>query len=85
MNEQTYLELVNQLKEKFDENDIIKRRYIRKYNNLYKIMAVCYGLTRTYIENNPLNNIDDIILGELRGYMSSILFDHLEDTESDDE
>ena len=48
-------------------------------------MAVCYGLTRTYIENNPINNIDDILLGELRGYMSSILFDHLEDEESDDD
>lgn len=77
--------MVNQLKLKFDENELIKKKYIRRYNNIYKIMTVCYGLTRTYIENNPFHTVDDILLGELRGYMSSILFEHLEDTESDEE
>jgi hypothetical protein len=85
MNEQTYIEMVNQLKVKFDENELIKKKYIKRYNNIYKIMTVCYGLTRTYIENNAFHAADDILLGELRGYMSSILFEHLEDTESEEE
>lgn len=85
MNSQEYLDMTEQLKKKYDDNEKIKKKYIRKYNDLYKVMVICYGLTRTYIDNNSFHTEDDILLGELRGYLSEALFTHLEDVESDDE
>ena len=85
MNEQEYLELTNQLKEKYESNQLITRRNIRKYNSLYKKVSVCYGLLRTYIDSNFCHAEHDLLLGELRGYLSDILFDHLEDSQSEEE
>ena len=85
MNEQQYLDMTNQLKEKFDANELIKKKYIKKYNDVYKVLAICYGLTRCYIDNNSYHCEHDIIIGELRAYLSMTLFEHLENCDSDDE
>ena len=77
--------MTTQLKLKFDENEKQTKKYIRKYNDLYKIMTVCYGLLRCYIDLNNYRCEHDIILDELRGYLSEYLFKHLEDVDSDDE
>ena len=85
MNEQEYIELTNQLKVKFNDNEIVIKKHIRKYNELYKVLTICYGLTRCYIDNNSYHCEHDILIGELRTYLSMALFKHLDDCESDDD
>ena len=85
MNEQEYLELTNQLKLKFDENEKKTNRAIQNYNELYKVVTICYGLIRTYIENNEDYSIYDLFLAEAREYLSIATFKHLEYIDSDEE
>tara|TARA_R110002049_G_scaffold94991_1_gene233550 strand:+ start:350 stop:607 length:258 start_codon:yes stop_codon:yes gene_type:complete len=85
MNENEYLELTNQLKLKFDENEKKTKKAIQDYNELYKVTTMCYGLIRTFIENNENYTIYDIFLAEAREYLSMATFKHLQDIDSDDE
>jgi hypothetical protein len=85
MNEQEYIESMNQLKDKFNDNELIKKKYIRKYNEIYKTLSICYGLVRCYVDNNHYHCEHDILIGELRAYLSTALFQHLEDCDTDDE
>ena len=85
MNEQEYLELTNQLKLKFDENEKKTNKAIQDYNQLYKIVTMCYGLVRIYIENNDDYSIYDVFPAEAREYLSIETFKHLQDIESDEE
>ena len=66
MNEQQYIELTNQLKVKFNDNEIIRKKSIRKFNELYKTLTICYGLVRCYVDNNHYHCEHDILIGELR-------------------
>ncbi len=84
MNEQQLLEMTKQLKEKFDANESIKNNYIEKYNDLYKTLTICYGLIRCYIDNNSYHCEHDILIGEIRSYLSMNLFTHLENSDTDD-
>lgn len=81
MNEGEYLEMANQLKEKFEDNEKKIKKYISKYNQLYKTMAICYGLLRSYIDSTDMAE-HDFTLSELRSYLSTSLFSHLEDDEN---
>ena len=83
MNENEYLELTNQLKLKFDENEKKTNKAIQDYNELYKVVTLCYGLIRTYIENNEDYSIYDLFLAEAREYLSLATFKHLQDIDSD--
>ena len=85
MNENEYLELTNQLKLKFDENEKKTNKAIQNYNQLYKVVTICYGLIRTFIENNDNYSIYDVFLAEAREYLSIETFKHLQDIESDEE
>lgn len=81
MNEGEYLEMANQLKEKFEDNEKKIKKYISKYNQLYKTMAICYGLLRSYIESNDMAE-HDFTLSEIRSFLSTSLFSHLEDDDN---
>ena len=85
MNENEYLELTNQLKLKFDENEKKTNKAIQDYNELYKVVTMCYGLIRIFIENNDNYSIYDVFLAEAREYLSIETFKHLQDIESDEE
>lgn len=85
MNEQEYLESMNQLKVKYDENELIRKKHVRKYNDLYKTLTICYGLLRCYIDNNYYHCEHDIIIEELRAYLSSALFENLENCDTDED
>lgn len=82
MNEGQYLELCNNLKELFNKKDEENKKFIRKYNELYKTLCVVYGLIRVF-----QNNDDDLcfhhLIDEIRGICSEILFNHL--LEADEE
>lgn len=81
--ENEYLEMANQLKIKFEENDKLVSEYVSKYNELYKTMTVVYGLLRTYIDNTNHSEYDTF-LGEMRTYLSETLFKHLKDNDYDE-
>lgn len=81
MNEGEYLEMANQLKQKFEDNEKKVIKYISKYNKLYKTQAVCYGLLRSYIDSTEMAE-HDFTLSEIRSYLSTSLFFHLEDDEN---
>lgn len=81
MNEGEYLEMANQLKQKFEDNEKKIKKYIGKYNELYKTMAICYGLLRSYIDSTDMAE-HDFTLSEIRSFLSTSLFSHLEDDEN---
>ncbi len=81
MNEGEYLEMANQLKQKFEDNEKKIKKYISKYNQLYKTMAICYGLLRSHIDSTDMAE-HDFTLQEIRSYLSTSLFSHLEDDEN---
>lgn len=81
MNEGEYLEMANQLKEKYEDNEKKIKKYIGKYNELYKTMAICYGLLRSYIDSTDMAE-HDFTLSEIRSFLSTSLFSHLEDDEN---
>ncbi len=81
MNEGEYLEMANQLKEKYEDNEKKIKKYIGKYNELYKTMAICYGLLRSYIDSTDMAE-HDFTLSEIRSFLSTSLFSHLEDDDN---
>ena len=81
MNEGEYLEMANQLKQKFEDNEKKNKKYINNYNQLYKTMAICYGLLRSHIDSTDMAE-HDFALCEIRSYLSTSLFSHLEDDEN---
>ena len=57
------------------------KKYIGKYNELYKTMAICYGLLRSYIDSTDMAE-HDFTLSEIRSFLSTSLFSHLEDDDN---
>ena len=72
-----YLELVNQLKKQFDENERKNKIYKEKYNTLHKACCMVYGLIRTFL-NNEFDSSFEFLLDECRSILSFHLFSHLE-------
>lgn len=72
MNEGEYLEMVNQLKEKFDENEQMMNVLVEENNGLKKEILTAYGLCR--VIDNLLQDQDvDMELKVLSSSMRSIL------------
>ena len=82
MNEGEYLEMCNRLQQIFDIKEKEKIDYVKKYNRLYKILCVIYGLIRVFQQND-----DDLcfhhLIDEIRTLCSDELFKHLENTDND--
>tara|TARA_R100000654_G_scaffold40053_1_gene65966 strand:+ start:729 stop:986 length:258 start_codon:yes stop_codon:yes gene_type:complete len=75
-NENDYIEMVNHLKEIYEKNEEEKNKYKKKYTHLYKLIAVIYGLVRTY-DNNSDDWDFDHLLNETRDICCKVLFDNL--------
>ena len=82
MNEGEYLELCNNLKNLFNEKEKERTEYIKKYNNLYKVVCVIYGLIRVYQQNDDDLSFQHLI-DEIRGICSQELFNHLQNIDED--
>lgn len=82
MNEGEYLDLCNNLKDIFDQKEKQRIEYIKKYNNLYKVVCIIYGLIRTYQEMGDSLEYQHLI-DEIRGICSEELFKHLEKIDED--
>ena len=74
--------MYNRLKLIFDIKEKERIDYVKKYNNLYKIVSVIYGLIRVFQQND-----DDLcfhhLIDEIRTLCSDELFKHLENTDID--
>lgn len=87
MNENTILEMSNQMKEIVDRKDKELKIMCEKYMDLKKVIANIYGLSRT-MHNNYLDDteMDGLMLGylihEVRSISSNTLFG-LEEAELD--
>ena len=84
INNQAYLEICDNFKEVVEEKDTKIKKYINKYNNLYKDLFMVYGLLRLIdnhlnVEEFELNNL----IERLRGILSDILFSDLEEVDYD--
>ncbi len=87
MNENTLLEMSNQMKEIVERKDKELKEIAEKYMDLKKVIANIYGLIRT-MHNNYLEDLDmdGLVLGylmhEIRNITSETLFG-LEEAELD--
>jgi hypothetical protein len=79
MNEQMYLDLVNQLKEKFDNNEYLMKRIQKQNMELKKEIVTAFGCMRildSLIHNSYGVDGDIISLSEsLRGHLSTFVED----------
>lgn len=79
MNEQMYLDLVNQLKDKFDNNEYLMKRIQKQNMELKKEIVTAFGCMR--ILDNLIHNSygvdgDIVSLSEsLRGHLSTFVED----------
>ena len=73
-NENMYLEMVTQLKEKFDENELKVERITRNNINLKKNIMVAYSLARIMDEGEFIDVSDyKVFLEMLRGHLSRVI------------
>ena len=73
-NENMYLEMVTQLKEKFDENELKVERITRNNINLKKNIMVAYSLVRIMDEGEFIDASDyKVFLELLRGHLSKVV------------
>lgn len=74
MNDNDYLEMVNQLKEKFDKNEIIVNNFIKANIDLKKDLMMAYSLVRIIDDEEFIDSRDiGVMLTMLRGILSNII------------
>tara|TARA_R110000868_G_scaffold192686_1_gene437253 strand:- start:98 stop:400 length:303 start_codon:yes stop_codon:yes gene_type:complete len=79
-NSQDFLDMSNHLKLIYDRDKIKLDAYIKKYNHFYEQLMIIYGLIKCYQTNDHDYNYD-ICLREIDTICSTILLNHLEDTD----
>jgi len=82
MLEQDYLELVNQLKTKFDEIELKEKQQAIKFNEMTKKLAVAYGTIRIVDEMTDdcqLPQIMEFLIGICRSKLSEVMFPDIEE------
>ena len=82
MLENDYLELVNQLKTKFDELELKEKQHTIKLNEMTKKMAVAYGAVRIVDEMTldcQLPQVMEFLISICRGTLSDVLFPDIEE------
>jgi hypothetical protein len=88
MNELEYLEAMNQLKTKFDENEIEVKRLKKEVIDLKKYIMTIYGLARI-IDSNFLGEDYDgdnirVLIEMMRGYCSMVVEQSILNISADD-
>ena len=74
MNENQYLEMVNQLKEKFDKNEVIVNNFIKANIDLKKDLMMAYSLVRIIDDEEFVDSRDiGVMLTMLRSILSNII------------
>ena len=81
MLEGEYLELVNHLKETFNEKDRENKKLKDDLNEMKKIFFTCYGMTRV-IDGLPCCDKGEMV-EVLRGYLSNV-YDNIFDIDNDE-
>ena len=84
MLEQEYLELVNQLKNKFDELEKADKIKKKKLNDMTKSLCVAYGAVRMVDEMTidcELPPVMEFLISVCRGTLSDIIFPNLDEDE----
>ena len=82
MLENEYLELVNQLKTKFDEIELREKQQAIKFNEMTKKLAVAYGAARMVDEMTidcQLPQVMEFLISICRGTLSEVMFPDLEE------
>ena len=82
MLENEYLELVNQLKTKFDEIELREKQQAIKFNEMTKKLAVAYGAVRMVDEMTvdcQLPQVMEFLISICRGTLSEVMFPDLEE------
>jgi len=82
MLENEYLELVNQLKTKFDEIELREKQQAIKFNEMTKKLAVAYGAVRIVDEMTidcQLPQVMEFLISICRGTLSEVMFPDLEE------
>lgn len=82
MLEQDYLELVNQLKTKFDEIELKEKQQAIKFNEMTKKLAVAYGAARIVDEMTvdcQLPQIMEFLISICRSTLSDVMFPDIEE------
>ncbi len=82
MLENDYLELVNQLKTKFDELELKEKQHTIQLNEMTKKMAVAYGAVRIVDEMTidcQLPQVMEFLISICRGTLSDVLFPDIEE------
>ena len=82
MLENEYLELVNQLKTKFDEIELREKQQAIKFNEMTKKLAVAYGAIRIVDEMTidcQLPQVMEFLISICRGTLSEVMFPDLEE------
>tara|TARA_R110001606_G_scaffold70265_1_gene160663 strand:- start:10781 stop:11035 length:255 start_codon:yes stop_codon:yes gene_type:complete len=84
MLEQDYLELVNQLKTKFDDLEKAEKIQKKKLNEMTKNLCVAYGAIRMVDEMTiecELPEVMEFLIGMCRATLSDVIFPNLDDDE----
>tara|TARA_R110000824_G_scaffold9715_2_gene43055 strand:- start:389 stop:643 length:255 start_codon:yes stop_codon:yes gene_type:complete len=84
MLEQDYLELVNQLKTKFDELEKADKIQKRKLNDMTKKLCVAYSAVRMVDEMTidcELPQVMEFLISVCRGTLSDVIFPEINDDE----
>ena len=82
MLENDYLELVNQLKSKFDELEIREKTQAIKLNEMTKKLAVAYGAARIVDEMTvdcQLPTVMEFLISICRSTLSDVMFSDIEE------
>jgi|TARA_R110000824_G_scaffold223407_1_gene411137 hypothetical protein len=82
MLENDYLELVNQLKSKFDELELKEKRQAIKLNEMTKKLAVAYGAARMVDEMTidcQLPTVMEFLISICRSTLSDVMFPDIEE------
>ena len=84
MLEQDYLELVNQLKTKFDDLEKAEKIQKKKLNEMTKNLCVAYGAIRMVDEMTiecELPEVMEFLISMCRATLSDVIFPNLDDDE----
>ena len=76
MNEGDYLEAMNQLKDKFQENDKKVKNLIEQNIQLKKDLMTCYGMVRMLDMNQPFSLDSEecsFFISQLRSFLSHVI------------
>ena len=82
MLESEYLELVNQLKSKFDELEIKEKKQKKQFIEMTKKLSVAYGAARMVDEMTidcQLPQIMEFLISVCRSTLSDVMFDEVEE------